>query len=295
MRRRGDARSRNLATLRNIQDSPREASQSQMPPKCEGIDTVNCHELAIDNRDDLAEFGTHIAEGTNDMIEHPSPYSIAAGVRALVAACIVAAAAFMTSAPASAASPPEAYVQENVQRGLQILNNHSIPDVQRRAQFRDFLTGLTDIRRIALFTLGSSRRTASPADLESFVNAFRDYAIAVYESRLTQYSGQTLKVVGSTDRAPGDTIVSTVLVDPSAKTQGQQPIEVDFRVLNDNGRFVVIDVSIAGVWLAIEERDQFSAFLEQNNDSVPALVSHLNGLTRRIRAGIPNTPGGPSH
>jgi len=224
------------------------------------------------------------------MNEHTSRWSIVAGAKALVAACVLAVAAFLTSAPASAGSPAENYVQSNVQRGLQILNNHSIPDVQRRTQFRDFLTGLTDIRRIAVFTLGASKRTASPADVESFVNAFRDYAIAVYEARLTQYSGQTLKVIGSTDRAPGDTIVSTVLVDPSAKTQGQQPIEVDFRVLSDNGRFVVIDVSIAGVWLAIEERDQFSAFLEQNNDSVPALVSHLNELTRHIRSGIPNTP-----
>ena len=224
------------------------------------------------------------------MTPQPIRLSIVSGAKALAAACILAATALLTSAPATAASPAETYVQSNVQRGLLILNNRSTPDAQRRAQFRDFLTGLTDIRRIAIFTLGASKRTASPADVEAFVNAFRDYAIAVYESRLTQYSGQTLKVIGSTDRAPGDTIVSTVLVDPSAKTEGQQPIEVDFRVLDDGGKFVVIDVSIAGVWLAIEERDQFSAFLEQNNDSVPALVSHLNDLTRRLRGGGPNTP-----
>jgi phospholipid transport system substrate-binding protein len=219
-----------------------------------------------------------------------SHFSFVTGAKTLVAACIVAAATLVTSAPVAAASPAETYVQENVQRGLQILNNHSIPDVQRRAQFREFLTGLTDIRRIAVFTLGSSKRTASPADVEAFVNAFRDYAVSVYESRLTQYSGQTLKVIGSTDRAPGDSIVSTILVDPSGKTEGQQPIQVDFRVLSDNGKFVVIDVSIAGVWLAIEERDQFSAFLEQNNDNIPALVSHLNELTRHLRGGGPNTP-----
>jgi phospholipid transport system substrate-binding protein len=235
-------------------------------------------------------FGAHIAEGTNDMSQHPAQFSIVSGAKALVAVCLVAAATLFASVPAAAATPGETYVQTNVQRGLQILNNHSIPDAQRRAQFRDFLTGLTDIRRIALFTLGNSRRTASPADVEAFVNAFRDYAVAVYESRLTQYSGQSLKVTGSTDRAPGDTIVSTVLVDASGKTEGQDPIEVDFRVLNDGGKFVVIDASIAGVWLAIEERDQFSAFLEQNNDSVPALVSHLNELTRHIRAVGPNAP-----
>jgi phospholipid transport system substrate-binding protein len=211
-----------------------------------------------------------------DMTEHSSRLSAVAGVKSLVAACIVAAAAILTSAPAIAASPAETYVQDNVQRGLQILNNHTIPDTQRRAEFRDFLTGLTDIRRIAVFTLGASRRTASPADVDSFVNAFRDYAVAVYESRLTQYSGQTLKVTGSSDRAPGDSHRLHGAGRSFGKTAGQQPIEVDFRVLNDNGKFVVIDVSIAGVWLAIEERDQFSAFLEQNNDNVPALVAHLN-------------------
>jgi phospholipid transport system substrate-binding protein len=224
------------------------------------------------------------------MTPPPIRLSIAAGARALVAACILAAATLMASAPAGAATPAESYVQENVQHGLQILNNHGIPDAQRKSQFRDFLTGLTDIKRIALFTLGATRRTASPADVDTFVNAFREYAISVYESRLTQYSGQTLKVIGSTQIPSGDSIVSTVLVDPSAKSQGQQPIQVDFRVTQDGGKLVVIDVSIAGVWLAIEERDQFSAFLEQNNDNVGALATHLNELTRGIRQGGPNPP-----
>ncbi len=231
----------------------------------------------------------NLTEGTNAMNRLPDIRSMFSGAGTVFAA-IIAAAVLSLSAPASAATPAEAFVQTNVQRGLSILNNHGIPDAQRRAQFRQFLTSLTDIRRIALFTLGSARRTASPADTEAFVNAFRDYAVSVYESRLSAYSGQSLKVTGSTDRAPGDTIVSTVLVDPSGKTGGQEPIEVDFRVLGDGGKFVVIDASIAGVWLAIEERDQFSAFLDQNNQSVGSLVAHLNELTTRLRSGGPNTP-----
>lgn len=196
---------------------------------------------------------------------------------------------FLAAVPARADTGAENFARSNVQRGLAILNNHGIPDSQRRAQFRDFLTTLTDIRRIALFTLGAARRTASPQETEQFVNAFRDYAVAVYESRLTAYSGQTLKVTGSTERAPGDDIVTTILVDPSGHTQGD-PIEVDFRVEGSNGHFVVIDASIAGVWLALEERDQFTAFLQENRESVPALISHLNALTQRLRSGGANTP-----
>lgn len=206
-------------------------------------------------------------------------------LRGYLAALIVAIAAFSATQPALAATPAETFVQQNVQKGLTILNNHSISDTQRRAQFRDFLTGLTDIRRIALFTLGAARRTASPADVDAFVNAFREYAVAVYESRLSQYSGQYLKVTGSSDVSPGDSVVTTVLVDPSGKTNGQEPIEVDFRVVSDGGKFVVIDASIVGVWLGQEEREQFTSFLQQNNNNLPALTQHLQGLAAQLRSG----------
>lgn len=214
-----------------------------------------------------------------------------ARARAYAAVLALALAAALLAGPAAAQSPAEAFVQINVQKGLSILNNHAIPDAQRRNEFRDFLTSLTDIRRIALFTLGAARRTAPPADVDAFVNAFRDYAVAVYESRLNQYAGQTLRVTGSTERGPGDVVVNTVVVDPNGRSNGQEPIEVDFRVVSDNGKFVVIDASIVGVWLALEERDQFTAFLQQNNDNVQALTAHLQGLTAQLR----NSNAQPTH
>ena len=195
------------------------------------------------------------------------------------------------ASPASAqVAAAESYVGANVQKGLTILNNHSIPDAERRAEFRDFLTSLTDLPRIAMFTLGSARRTATPSQVDAFVDAFRNYAVAVYESRLKAYAGQYLKVVGGSEHGPGDYIVRTVLVDPTGRTEQQgEPIEVDFRVDGSVGRFVVIDAAIAGVWLALEERDQFTAFLEENNENLGALISHLNMLTQRLRGGGPST------
>lgn len=194
------------------------------------------------------------------------------------------ALALLVAPAAYAATPAESFVQANIDKGLQILNNRSGSSAQRTTQFQGFLESLTDVQRIAKFTLGNARRGASDADVASFNAAFKSYAEVVYQSRLSAYTNQTLKVTGSTERAPGDTIVKTELVDPSQS--GQQPLEVDFRVYADGGRLVVVDVSIAGVWLAIEERDQFSAFLSQHNNSIPALVQHLNQLTTQLRAKI---------
>ncbi len=214
----------------------------------------------------------------------------------LAASLMLGVAAVTAPQPAAAQASPglpgaESYVSANVQRGLSILNNHSLPDTERRAQFRDFLTNLTDIRRIAVFTLGAARRTASPAETNAFVDAFRNYAVSVYESRLKGFAGQYLKVVGGREHGPGDYIVQTILVDPTGRTEQQgEPIEVDFRVDGSNGRFVVIDVAIAGVWLALEERDQFTAFLEENNGNLNALINHLNELAARLHGASPAAP-----
>ena len=53
---------------------------------------------------------------------------------------------------------------------------------------------------------------------------------------------------------------------------------MDFRVRTDTGKPVVVDFSVAGIWLALEERDQFTAFLGQNNGNIPTLVAHLTDL-----------------
>ncbi|MEI9887179.1 MAG: ABC transporter substrate-binding protein [Rhizomicrobium sp.] len=172
---------------------------------------------------------------------------------------------------------PKPSCRRTSRRGLAILNNKSLSADQKRGQFQSFILGLTDMKRIATFTLGQYKRTATPQEQDQFAAAFQAYAIAVYQSYFAKYSGQTLKVTGSQERQPGDTIVTTQLIDPNDQS-GQTPLEVDFRVLTDNGKFVVIDFSVAGIWLAIEERDQFSSFLGQNNGSIATLVSHLHDL-----------------
>jgi phospholipid transport system substrate-binding protein len=202
-----------------------------------------------------------------------------------IAACVALALCtfFALASPAFASSGAEAFVQSNVQRGLQILNNTSLSKEQRQEQFRGFLVTLTDLRRIALYTLGPVRRTATAADQDAFVDAFRNYAFAVYGAEFSKYGGQTLRVTGSIQRAPGDELVRTVLVDPHAPA-GQEPIEVDFRVYNSGGKYSVVDIVVAGLDLAITEQEDFSAFLAQHNGDLKALIANLRQRTERVRS-----------
>ena len=195
--------------------------------------------------------------------------------RAVLAMAVLLAVPLMTAKPAAAANVAEAFVGDNIHKGLEILNNKKLSTVQRRDQFETFLLGLVDVRRIGLFTLGQYRRTAPPEDVEAFVGAFKNYAVAAYQSYFAKYSGQTLKVTGSTERSPTDFIVATQLLDPNSN---QPPLEVDFRVRTDTGKPVLVDVSVSGIWLSLEERDQFVAFLGQNNGNVRTLIAHLSDM-----------------
>jgi phospholipid transport system substrate-binding protein len=188
----------------------------------------------------------------------------------------VAAAPVLAARPAlAAANVAESFVDDNIHKGLSILADKKLTLTQRRDQFETLLLGLVDVRRIALFTLGQYRRTAPPDDVEAFVNAFRNYATAAYQSYFSKYTNQTLKVTGSTERTPTDFIVQTLLVDPSTS---QPPAEVDFRVRTDSGKPVLVDVAYQGIWLSLEQRDQFVAFLGQNNGNVRTLIAHLSEL-----------------
>jgi phospholipid transport system substrate-binding protein len=196
--------------------------------------------------------------------------------RALLVLAVLAAAPLLTIRPAAAAQTvAESFVDENIHKGLDILRDRKLNTVQRRDQFETLLLGLVDVRRIGLFTLGQYRRTAPPDDIDAFVNAFKNYAAAAYQSYFARYTDQTLKVTGSTERSPTDFIVQTQLSDPGSS---QQPSEVDFRVRTDTGKPVLVDVAYQGIWLSLEERDQFVAFLGQNNGNIRSLIAHLSEL-----------------
>jgi phospholipid transport system substrate-binding protein len=197
--------------------------------------------------------------------------------RAFLAA-LVGAASFASVAPAMAGADAEAFAQRLIDQGVSILRDTGDP--MRRTKFREFVLRYADARKTALFTLGRYGRGADEADLGAFVEAFTDYASAVYESRLDRYKGETLKVTGSIDNKPGDVTVNMIVVDDNARN----PLRVAFRLLGADGDYRFVDIQVEGIWLAVDQRDQFAAYLSQNNGSVSRLTAHLQAQARQIMA-----------
>ena len=56
---------------------------------------------------------------------------------------------------------------------------------------------------------------------------------------------RALHVMSSRERAPGDFVVTTTITG-----KGAAPMEIDFRVRTDGAKPLLLDIGVAGVWLA---------------------------------------------
>ncbi len=181
----------------------------------------------------------------------------------------VAPSAFAQARDAGA----EAFVQRQASHALQILRADNGP--QEKAAFRAFVDQAADVPRITDFVLGKYRRTITPAQHQQFAQVFRAYANSVYENRLGQYHGETLRVTGSAARQPGDVVVNSEVVGG----RHPQPIQVAWRVIRGPQGWKVVDVNVAGVWLAITERQDFVSTLDNNGGRIDVLINQLRTQT----------------
>ena len=144
-------------------------------------------------------------------------------------------------------SAAEAFVLSEANKVLAVLGDRSLSIEAKKKTFRALVDEVADVPKITGYVLGKYRRSISDADFREFSVTFREYANSVYENRLNDYKGETLKVTGSTIRKPGDVIVTTEVV--GGKTR--EPIKVVWRVLKgDDARWRAVDVQVQGVWIS---------------------------------------------
>lgn len=204
------------------------------------------------------------------LLRSPRLYLAAAGIALL-----------LVMRPVSAAvADAEAYVQSLVDQGFKLLDEGG--PAGHNAKFHAFVLQHVDAEKTALFALGRYRRGASEAVVKPYVDVFREYATVNYEMRLEERKGEKLKVTGSLENKPGDVTVEAETVGGSGDA-----LKIAFRLNGRNGAYKVVDVQAAGLWLSIEQREQFTAFLSKNNGDIAKLTQHLIGLTKDMRARPP--------
>lgn len=180
----------------------------------------------------------------------------------------------------------ESYVQQHAAAALHTLGDRTVSSTQRQQTFNRLMAQFADMPRIANFVLGryGSQLRTDTALRSEWTSAFQDYSIAVYELRLSSFSGSGIRVTGSTERVAGrDVIVTSEL----AAQDGGRPMTVQWRLLRSGEVWKVVDVSVViegnQIWLAQQQQRDFLAELDRNNGDIRSLINTIHGQTASMR------------
>lgn len=135
-----------------------------------------------------------------------------------------------------------------------------------------------DMRRVGRFTLGQYARQMTDEQAADYYPLFKTYATQIYQQSLANYSGEKLEVSGSVDRSERDIIVNSDIVTAAAGSAAADMI-VHWRVYRDSdGNMTVVDAGANNVWLAIEQRSQFTSVIANNGggaQGIDALIADI--------------------
>jgi len=192
------------------------------------------------------------------------------------------AAAAAQSVPGRPGRDPRAeqFVQTEAQRMLSLLADRGLGRSEKEATFRRVLDQVADFQRITGFVLGKYARVITPAQRQQFNAVFRIYMQGLYQSHLADFRGDRVRVTGSVARAPGDTIVNTVI--NGGGDGGALPVA--WRILGSGGVLKVVDVQAKGVWLAITLQQDFVSTIDNARGDIGVLIDRLQRDNQRLGA-----------
>lgn len=165
----------------------------------------------------------------------------------------------------------QSFVGTLAAQAIDTLTDTGLPAAERDARFRAFLTDRFYVPLIARFSLGRYWRTATEAERATFTDLFEDLLVVTYGRRFGGYAGERFEVTGATEAGRRDVQVLSLVTPPDGP-----PVEVGWRIRpQTGGGYRVIDVAVAGVSLAITQRNEFAAIIQRHGGQVAGLITAL--------------------
>jgi len=182
-------------------------------------------------------------------------------------ALILGAGVLAVPPRAAAQADPVAFINELGIQAIQVLGP-SVPPAARLQRFRELFGSDFDLPEISRFVLGRYWRIATPAQQQQFQGLLKEYLAQAYAGRLAQYAGEKFRAINAQTQG-GETVVFSEIM-----TNEGNKIRVEWHLVN-NGGWKITDAYVAGVSMAVTERDEFAAVIQQGGGQVQYLLDRL--------------------
>lgn len=197
------------------------------------------------------------------LIRHGRRFSVLVAIAAVIpfgaAPVFAQVTADAQPGPAAGRSGPLSVVNSSVSRVLTIVRSQPADATEsgkRRAEIRQAAVELFDFDEMSRRLLGQRWTDASPEEQRDFVALFTDLLERAYLNTLGNYRLATITF-------QGETINGSYAQVQSRMAAGKSEVAIEYRLLEQDGRWGVYDVAVDGVSLISNYRSQFSSILKR--------------------------------
>lgn len=189
--------------------------------------------------------------------------------------CTLSLLIILASAADVLAGVPMNEVKKTTDEVLNVLRNKELKgpakEELRRGKILAIVSQIFDFREMAKRSLGIYWRRRTPQERDEFVPLYKDLLNRTYMRKVERYTNEKIDYTDESVR-DGYAVVRTRVI-----TNTGTEIPLDYRLMKDDGKWVVYDVVIEGVSLVNNYRSQFSQIIR--SDSYKELVKRLKKKT----------------
>ncbi len=147
---------------------------------------------------------------------------------------------------------------------------------KRRQALRKSISVIFDYSEMAKRSMGKHWSARTPAEKKQFTDLFATVLESSYANKIESYNNE--KVVYIKESIDGN----HAEVKSKIVTVKRDEYAIDYRLLNENGKWMVYDVVIEGVSLVSNYRSQFNRIITANGYG--ELVKKLQSKTNELKA-----------
>jgi len=209
-------------------------------------------------------FGSVVPQILGVLIRHGRRFSALAAIAAVIlfgAAPVLAQTMVTEAQPGLTAgrSGPLKVVTSSVSRVLTMVRSQpadATENARRQAEIRQAAVELFDFDEMSRLLLGQTWADASPKEQQDFVVLFTNLLQGAYLNTIGNYPLATITF-------QGETINGSYAQVQSRMAAGKGVVAIEYRLIENAGRWAVYDVAVDGVSLISNYRSQFTSMLKR--------------------------------
>ena len=157
---------------------------------------------------------------------------------------------------AAAADDPMTVVKTTVNQALTVLRDKQTPIATRQQKLRDIVSASFDFTTMSKSAMGYYWKQITPDQQQEFQKVFITFIENSYLAKINEFTSGDVKYLSAQNDGTQYSMVKT-----SVLMSGKSPIDLDFRLLNEDGRWQIYDVTVDAVSIIANYRNQFNRIM----------------------------------